>query len=52
MAGPEAQRGVQRLSHHTTELDRITYLILLQKMVLDDFPQMLFCEKDSHCASS
>jgi hypothetical protein len=47
----ESQAGVQQLLHDASDLDSITYLILLQEMIFDHFTQMFFCETNRHRAS-
>ena len=43
----ESQAGVQQLLHDASDLNPITYLILLQEVILDHFTQMLLCEENS-----
>jgi ribonucleotide reductase alpha subunit len=47
----KAQASVQQLLHDASDLDPITYFILLQEMILDHLAQMLLCEENRHCTS-
>jgi hypothetical protein len=37
--------------HDASDLELITYLILLKQMILDHFAQMLLCEENRYRAS-
>ena len=40
-----------RVKHDASDLDPITYFILLKEMILDHFTQMLLCEENRHRTS-